>query len=318
MIRAENLVKRYGRTVGIDGISFRMEKGEILGFLGPNGAGKSTTMRILTCFMPADSGTATVAGHDVFRESLGVRREVGYLPENVPLYPDMRVDEYLKYRARLKGVKRPSVGARLSDVVEKCWLGEARHRIIGQLSKGYRQRVALADALISDPKVLILDEPTLGLDPNQVRKIRKLIKELGGEYTILLSTHILPEVEAICGRVIIIDNGRIVALDTPERLMSRMRGATEVTAEIRGDAVAVAEGLRRIRGVSNVSLESEGEFSIFRVSSTGDADVREDIYRAVVSGGWTIRELHLEAVSLEDIFIHITTREPSTESGEGS
>ncbi|MDP8248278.1 MAG: ATP-binding cassette domain-containing protein [Candidatus Tritonobacter lacicola] len=316
MIRVENLVKRYGRTVGVDGISFHVKKGEILGFLGPNGAGKSTTMRILTCFMPADSGNATVAGHDVFRESLDVRRNVGYLPENAPLYPDMRVDEYLAYRAKLKGLRGRAVRRGLSNVIDKCGIGEARHRIAGQLSKGYRQRVALAEALLGSPKVLILDEPTIGLDPNQVRKVRELIKELGGEYTILLSTHILPEIEALCGRVIIINNGRIAALDTPAGLTSRMHGATAVMAEIKGDAPAVTEGLRRVKGVGDVTLEREDSFNLFRVTSRGNTDVREGIFNAAVSKGWAMRELRLEIVSLEDIFVHITTNEAAPEPGE--
>ena len=317
MIRAEGLRKWYGGNVGIDGISFSVGKGEILGFLGPNGAGKSTTMKVLTGFMPADSGTAAVAGYDVLSQSLDVRRNVGYLPENAPLYPDMRVREYLTYRAKLKGVKGTAVRARVSEVIDKCWLGDARSRIIGQLSKGYRQRVALAEALVGDPKVLILDEPTLGLDPNQVRQVRKLVKELGGEYTILLSTHILPEVEAVCGRVIIINKGKIVALDTPEGLTRRMRVGTAVTAEIKGDPVSVAERLRQVAGVRGVTIEGEGEFGLYRIHSAADADVREDIYSAAVSNEWVIRELHLETLSLEDIFVHITTKETAAEAGDG-
>ncbi|MCX6356554.1 MAG: ATP-binding cassette domain-containing protein, partial [Candidatus Aureabacteria bacterium] len=243
MIDVQHLSKRYANTLAVDNISFHVNKGEILGFLGPNGAGKTTTMRILTCFMPPTSGAASVAGFDIFTRSLDVRRHIGYLPENVPLYPDMRVSEFLDYRACLKGVPRKTRKKQLDEVMEKTLIGDVRHRIIGQLSKGYRQRVGLAEALIHDPKILILDEPTIGLDPNQVRQVRQLIKSLGGEYTILLSTHILPEVEMLCGRVIIIDRGRIAAMDTPERLTQRVRGETRIALEVRGPSGEVRGAL---------------------------------------------------------------------------
>ena len=306
MIDACNLSKSYAVTRAVDDISFRVHKGEILGFLGPNGAGKTTTMRMLTCFMPPTSGTATVGGYDIFRQSLEVRRIIGYLPENVPLYPDMRVEEYLEYRARLKGVPRKVRRSRLADVMEKTLVADVRRRIIGQLSKGYRQRVGLAEALIHDPRVLILDEPTIGLDPNQVRQVRALIKQLGGEYTILLSTHILPEVEAICGRVIIIDHGRIVAMDTPENLVRGIRGGTRLSLEVRGPGDEIRQALSRVPGVEKVEPRGEGAFFVELRKGT---DAREEIARTIADRRWGLREMKKEIVTLEDIFVHITMRE---------
>jgi ABC-2 type transport system ATP-binding protein len=308
MIDARNLSKSYAVTRAVDDISFHVEKGEILGFLGPNGAGKTTTMRMLTCFMPPTSGTATVAGFDIFRQSLDVRRIIGYLPENVPLYPDMRVGEYLDYRARLKGVPRRVRATRLKDVMEKTLVADVRHRIIGQLSKGYRQRVGLAEALIHDPKVLILDEPTIGLDPNQVRQVRALIKQLGGEYTILLSTHILPEVEAICGRVIIIDHGRIVAMDTPENLIRNIRGGTRLALEVRGPGEEIRQALAKIPGVEKVERRGNG-VSTLTIEVRQGADVREEVARLIADRRWGLREMKKETVTLEDIFVHITMHE---------
>lgn len=308
MIDARNLSKSYAVTRAVDGISFHVGKGEILGFLGPNGAGKTTTMRMLTCFMPPTSGTATIAGFDIFRQSLDVRRVVGYLPENVPLYTDMRVEEYLDYRARLKGVPRRVRRARLNDVMEKTLVADVRRRIIGQLSKGYRQRVGLAEALIHDPKVLILDEPTIGLDPNQVRQVRALIKQLGGEYTILISTHILPEVEAICGRVIIIDHGRIVAMDTPENLIRNIRGGTRLSLEVRGPGEEMRQALSKIPGVEKVERRGNG-VSTLTVELRQGADAREEIARLIADRRWGLREMKKEIVTLEDIFVHITMRE---------
>jgi ABC-2 type transport system ATP-binding protein len=305
MIDARNLSKNYAVTRAVDNISFRVNKGEILGFLGPNGAGKTTTMRMLTCFMPPTSGTATVGGYDIFRRSLDVRRIIGYLPENVPLYPDMRVSEYLDYRARLKGVPRKGRARRLKDVMEKTQVADVGHRIIGQLSKGYRQRVGLAEALIHDPKVLILDEPTIGLDPNQVRQVRALIKQLGGEYTILLSTHILPEVEAICGRVIIIDHGRIVAMDTPENLIREIRGGSRLVVEVRGPGEEIRKAVAGIAGVRKVERRGNG-VSTLAVDVREEADVREEVARVITGRGWGLREMRKEKVTLEDIFVHIT------------
>ncbi len=311
MIDARNLSKSYAVTRAVDDISFHVGKGEILGFLGPNGAGKTTTMRMLTCFMPPTSGTATVAGFDIFRQSLDVRRIIGYLPENVPLYPDMRVGEYLDYRARLKGVPRRARATRLKDVMEKTLVADVRHRIIGQLSKGYRQRVGLAEALIHDPKVLILDEPTIGLDPNQVRQVRALIKQLGGEYTILLSTHILPEVEAICGRVIIIDHGRIVAMDTPENLIRNIRGGARLALEVRGPGEEMRQALAKIPGVEKVERRGNG-VSAFTLEVRQGADVREEVARLIADRRWGLREMKKETVTLEDIFVHITMHEQDT------
>ena len=228
MIKVDHLAKRYADVYAVNDISFEVHQGEILGLLGPNGAGKTTTMRILTCYMPATSGTATVAGYDVFRESINVRKQIGYLPENVPLYPEMRVREYLSFRAKLKRVPARERKTKIDECIEKCRIKEVQNQIVGTLSKGYRQRVGLADTLVNDPKILILDEPTIGLDPNQIRQVRQLIKELGEKHTILLSTHILPEVEMLCGRVIIVNKGKIVAMDTPSNLGTQLRGGSNM------------------------------------------------------------------------------------------
>lgn len=308
MIDVQHLSKSFGETRAVDDISFRVNSGEVLGFLGPNGAGKTTTMRILTCFMPPSSGTATIAGSDIFRNSLEVRRSVGYLPENVPLYDEMRVSEFLDFRARLKGVTGKRRRKRLQDVMEKCWITDVRRRIIGQLSKGYRQRVGLAEALIHDPKILILDEPTIGLDPNQIRKVRSLIKELGGDYTILLSTHILPEVEAVCGRVIIIDDGRIVAMDTPENLTHRVKGLARLTLEVRGPGDDIRNTLEGLPGVIRVNRSGNG-ISTFSLEMERGKDLREEIFKTIVANNWILREMKSEAITLEEIFVHITTRE---------
>jgi len=308
MIEVRNISKKYADTLAVNNISFHVNKGEILGFLGPNGAGKTTTMRMLTCFMPPTSGTATIAGFDIFDRSLDVRNIVGYLPENVPLYQDMRVREFLSYRAHLKGVPRRLRSKRVRDVTEKTGIADIRNRIIGQLSKGYRQRVGLAEALINDPKVLILDEPTIGLDPNQVRQVRSLIKELGGEYTILLSTHILPEVEMTCGRVIIIDHGKIVAMDTPGNLTQHMLGGNRLSLEVRGPGREIQSALENIPGIVRVERRGNG-ISTFSVEVEKGSDVREDIFATVAKNRWVLREMKSEAVSLEDVFVHITTRE---------
>ena len=244
MIEVENLTKRYGRHTAVDGISFRVNKGEILGFLGPNGAGKTTTMRILTCYLPATEGTARVAGFDVFEQPLEVKRRVGYIPETPPLYPDMDVDTFLDFCAKIKGVPKGERKARIDDAVGKCRVGDVRRTLIGRLSKGYRQRVGLAQAILANPEVLILDEPTAGLDPKQIIETRELIKGLGGDHTIILSTHILPEVSMTCGRVVIINKGKVVAEDTPDNLMHRLQGAATLRVEVRGDAAAAESALR--------------------------------------------------------------------------
>ncbi|MDD5557936.1 MAG: ATP-binding cassette domain-containing protein [bacterium] len=311
MIDVRHLTKRYGDTLAVDDISFQVGKGEILGFLGPNGAGKTTTMRILTCFMPPTAGAASVAGFDIFRQSLDVRRVIGYLPENVPLYADMRVGEFLEFRAHLKGIPRRRRAGRMREVMEMVGIADVRGRIIGHLSKGYRQRVGIAEALIHDPAVLILDEPTLGLDPNQIRQVRGLIKDLGRNYTILLSTHILPEVEAVCGRVIIIDHGRIVAMDTPAGLSQHLRGEGRLSLEARGPGAEIQAALERMDGVRAVRRRGNG-VSTFSVEVEAGRDIREEIFGMMAARGWALREMRTETVSLEDIFVHITTREGET------
>jgi len=309
MIRVQNLSKRYVDHLVVDGVTFSCGKGEILGFLGPNGAGKTTTMRVLTGFLPASSGTVEVAGYDVAEQSLEVRRRIGYLPENVPLYPEMRVCEYLDFRARLKRVPRGDRARAMADAVEKCGVGDVRDRVIGQLSKGFRQRVGLADAILGSPPILVLDEPTVGLDPNQIRDVRQLIRDLGREHTIVLSTHILPEVEMICGRVVIIHRGRVVAQDTPERLRAQIAGRTRVRVEAR----APADALRRVFGtlpLGEVRIEGERDgITSAVVEVDAGTDPREEIFRAAARQGFALRELHAESLSLEDIFVHITTRE---------
>ena len=301
MIHVENLVKRYGPQEALAGVSFDVARGEILGFLGPNGAGKTTTMRILTCFLPATAGVAQVAGFDVFSQSVEVRRNIGYLPESVPLYPEMRVQEYLDFRARLKRAAR----GRVETVIGQCALGEVARKTIGALSKGFRQRVGLADALVANPPILILDEPTVGLDPNQIREVRQLIRELGKEHTILLSTHILPEVEMVCGRVVIIDRGRVLAQGTPAELRAKTAGRARVIVEIRGAADGVKDALENIDGVTGV--EPSGARWMLDVAE--GRDVREDVFKAVVAHGWTLVELRAEAMTLEDIFARLTTQE---------
>jgi ABC-2 type transport system ATP-binding protein len=310
MIRVQDLSKRYVDRLAVDGVTFSCEKGEILGFLGPNGAGKTTTMRILTGFLPASGGRAEVAGFDVAEQSLEVRRRIGYLPESVPLYPEMRVREYLQFRTRLKRVPRGDRARALDEAVERCGLGGVRERVIGQLSKGFRQRVGLADALLGRPPILILDEPTVGLDPNQIREVRQLIRDLGREHTIVLSTHILPEVEMVCGRVVIIDRGRVVAQDTPERLRAQVSGRRRVRVEARATGAALCEALGAIPGLGPPSIEFERDgVAAAVVEADAGADPREEIFRTAAQRGLVLRELHAQALSLEDIFVHITTRE---------
>ena len=310
MIHAKELVKTFGETVAVDHASFRVKEGDIVGFLGPNGAGKTTTLRILTCFMPATSGTATVGGHDVHTESLAVRRLIGYMPENVPLYGEMRVREYLDYRARLKGVRsRPDRKRKVDDIIRKCWLEEVEHRLCSQLSKGFRQRVGLADCLVHDPKILILDEPTVGLDPNQIRETRRLIKELGHKHTVLLSTHILPEVEMICDHVIIIYKGKIAASGTPDELRRAHAGKAGVRVEVAGPQDRVEQALRTLDGVGSVSRKTEDGRTVFEIEARGEADLRPAVAKRIAENGWTLVELHRSVPTLEDIFAAITMRE---------
>ena len=310
MIKVEQLTKRYGSVTAVDGIGFSVAKGEIVGFLGPNGAGKSTTMKMLAGFLPPTSGSAEVAGRDVFRESLRAREHVGYMPENVPLYPDMRVCEYLRYRAALKGVPGRRMRERMQDVLELCGLSDVGRTIIGRLSKGYRQRVGLADAMIHEPDILILDEPTIGLDPNQIRQVRDLIRNLRRHHTILLSTHILPEVEMLCSRVIIINRGRIEAMDTPQNLRERIGAAGHIVLDAKvPDAKAAAAGLRALAGVATVTARTDGGRTVFTIHAAAGADPREDIFRHAAQEKWPVRELSRPAVSLEQVFASVTHAE---------
>jgi len=314
MIKVENLTKRYAGVTALNGVSFEVNRGEIVGFLGPNGAGKSTTMRILTGFIPASAGSVAVAGFDVFEDSLEVRRHIGYMPENNPLYLDMRVAEYLKFRAKIKGVVRSERRDRLDEVLKQTGLVEVRQRVIGQLSKGFRQRVGLADALLAEPDLLILDEPTIGLDPVQIRQVRELIKDLGKRHTILLSSHILPEVEMTCNRVIIIHHGRILASDTPENLVKTLHAGGLINVEVRGPGVDVQAAMRKVEGVesSDCRLGDDGFVNV-SVQPKAGIDPREAIYKLVSASGWTLRELSRKQTSLEDIFLEVMREEDEAE-----
>jgi gliding motility-associated transport system ATP-binding protein len=308
MIEVENLTKRYGRHTAVDGISFRVHKGEILGFLGPNGAGKTTTMRVLTCFLPPTEGTARVAGYDVFEQPMEVKRRVGYIPETPPLYPDLDVGTFLDFCAKIRGVPAKDRKARIDDAVGKTRIGDVRKTLIGRLSKGYRQRVGLAQAIIHNPDVLILDEPTAGLDPKQIIETRELIKGLGGEHTVVLSTHILPEVSMTCGRVVIINRGRVVAEDTPENLTQRLKGGAALKLEVRGAREAVLETVAAVPGVLSVRApEGAGPVVELEIDVQPGDDVRAELARAVVKGGFDLLELQRMGMSLEEIFLHLTT-----------
>src|SRR5438045_5402730 len=291
MIKVENLTKRYAGQTAIQDLNFEVSPGEIMGFVGPNGAGKTTTMRILAGFMPPTSGRASVAGFDVFEQSLQARVHLGYMPENVPLYSDMRVTEYLNYRAALKGVPHRRTPERVGDVKELCGLKDVERKLIGTLSKGYRQRVGLADALLAEPDLLILDEPTIGLDPNQIRQVREMIKNLGRKHTTLLSTHILPEVEMTCSRVIIINKGRIEACDTPENLLGQIRQAGGVIVEAKVGSDNGAEELKKISGVRDVMTDVDDDWKRFSLRVESGVDVREEIFRLATTRRWSVREL---------------------------
>ncbi len=311
MIEVENLTKRFPTQVAVSDVSFSVREGEIVGFLGPNGAGKTTAMRVLTGFLPPTSGTARVAGYDVVTRSEQARASLGYLPESAALYPEMRVREYLAYRARLEGIRGVEVARRVRESIESCLLEEVADRKVENLSKGFRQRAALAGALVHQPPVLILDEPTVGLDPMQIIKIRETIRRLGRERAVLLSTHILPEVDAVCDRVLIIDRGSIVAEGTAAELRSRLAGAPIVRASFAG-WVEAREHLAGLPGVNAVSEESaDGETRVRLECATG-ADPREDVFRTAVARGWVLRELVREAVSLEDVFVRLTRHEEAT------
>jgi len=312
MIQVKNLTKYYGPHLAVDNVSFHVGEGEIVGFLGPNGAGKSTTLRILTCFMPATSGAASVAGFDVFTQSMDVRRAIGYLPEGNPLYPEMRVREYLNYRGKLRCMSRDERATAIQRETNRLWLGEFIDRPVGQLSKGMKQRVGLADALLHDPRVLILDEPTIGLDPTQIREIRKLIADLARKHTIILSSHILSEVEAVCQRAIIISGGKIRASGTLGEIRDRIKGASRLIAEIRGPKQEVEAAVRGLTGVRSVDSSSVDGWNRLRVESAEGQDVREAISGVAVKHNWGLRELRLEVGSLEEYFVQITAESHAT------
>ncbi|MBI2455986.1 MAG: ABC transporter ATP-binding protein [candidate division NC10 bacterium] len=319
MIEVENLTRFYGPTAAIQDVSFRVDQGQIVGFLGPNGAGKTTTLRILSGYLPATSGTARVAGFDVFKESLAVRRRLGYLPENVPLYPEMRVRTYLDFVAEVKGVPRQERQRRVAAAMERCRVDDVANHLIGSLSRGYRQRVGIAQAILHDPEVILLDEPTVGLDPKQIIEIRQLITELAGQRTVILSTHILPEVEMVCQRVIIINQGKIVAVDTPENLKAKIRTSARVLLQVDGPAVAVRDHLERVPGVLRVEERPERADGRIRylVECAPDRDLRRDLAAVVVRQGWGLSELRPADVMLEEVFIRLVTDESAHEQPAG-
>ena len=307
MIEVANLTKRYAGHTAVSGISFTVNRGEIVGLLGENGAGKSTTMRILSCYLPATSGTVRVAGLDVFKQSAEVRRRIGYMPENNPLHYDMRVREYLKFRARLKGLGIKQSRVRVDTVMEQCALTEVSRRIIGQLSKGYRQRVGLADALVHEPELIILDEPTIGLDPNQIRSVRQLIKSLAQTHTVLISTHILPEAEMTCHRVVIMFQGRILAADTPENLQRLMAGSSQVLAEIAAPEDELKECFSVMGEIEYFDIAAaSGEYFRCALTPHNGMDLRPQIFDLVRQRNWGLRELTRNRPSLEDIYVQVT------------
>jgi ABC-2 type transport system ATP-binding protein len=311
VIEVEHVSKVYSGRKAVDDVSFKVEKGEVLGFLGPNGAGKTTTMRILTCYMPSTEGTARVAGYDVFEESLEVRKRIGYLPENPPLYPEMTVRSYLNFVAKIKGAPSNQRKSQVDEAIGKCNLGDVQNRIIGKLSKGYKQRVGLAQALLNNPEVLILDEPTLGLDPKQIHEVRSLIKGLASTHTVILSTHILPEVSMTCNRVVIINKGKVVAMDTPEGLARQVRGAERISMIIDGPVPAVREKLMAIEGVLSVEAEDSAAPgpSSYAIECKLDSDLRRQLAATVVAQNWGLLELRGVSMSLEDVFINLITKE---------
>ena len=320
MISVSALTKAYGPVLAVDRVSFEVPKGQIVGFLGPNGAGKSTTMRMLTCYLPPTSGGATINGHDIFHASEKVRENLGYLPENVPLYTEMKVHEYLDFRGRLRKMPRDLRRKRTEYVLERCWLTGVRNRVIGHLSKGYRQRVGLADSLLHDPAVLILDEPTVGLDPTQIIATRKLIKDLGGDHTLMISTHILPEVEAVCDRAIVIAGGRIVAEGTPDQLRASRRMTARVLVECKAPPEQLRNALSHVSGVGKVEMlngdaHADKHYVTAAVRTKESYDVREEVARLVVQNGWSLREIRLEQATLEELFVQLTANQAMGKAG---
>jgi ABC-2 type transport system ATP-binding protein len=317
VIEVQHLTKRYGGVTAVDDVSFRVERGEILGFLGPNGAGKTTTMRILTGYMPATEGKAIVAGFDVFEQPLEAKKRTGYLPETPPLYPDMSVAEYLAFVAKIKGVPAAGRAQRIHAVMERTRIADMANRLCARLSKGYRQRVGLAQAIIHNPDVLILDEPTAGLDPKQIIETRALIKELAGDHTIILSTHILPEVSQTCQRVVIINKGHVVAVDTPDALTARLRGSETMYLQVDAGGADATASLARVPGVRRVAESDRHSGAIgYEIESEKGHDVRRDLARTIVSSGWGLLELRPMRMSLEEIFLSLTTEEVPTPATE--
>ena len=313
MIEVQHLSKRYGPFTAVDDVSFSVGAGEILGFLGPNGAGKTTTMRIITGYMPASEGTVTVAGHDVFSDAIEAKKRTGYLPETPPLYPDMTVRDYVSFVARIKGVPSREVRGRVDDVMKKTHIADMASRHCGKLSKGYKQRVGLAQALIHNPDVLVLDEPTAGLDPKQIIEARQLITELGGNHTVVLSTHILPEVSQTCHRVVIIARGKVVAVDTPDNLTARLRGSETMYLQVAAPGADVTPALAAIAGITRVKAEvGENGLTSVEVDSAQGHDVRRELAATVVHHGWGLLELRPMRMSLEDIFLSLTTEDAGT------
>lgn len=311
MIEVENLTKYFGSFLAINDVSFRIERGEIVGFLGPNGAGKTTIMRILTCFFTPTQGTVRISGLDVLEDSLEVRKRIGYLPENVPLYPDQTVRSYLHFVAEVKGIERPNRRLQVGKIMEDCALEDVSDKLIGKLSKGYRQRVGIAQALLHEPEVLILDEPTIGLDPKQITEIRGLIKSLSGERTIILSTHILPEVSMVCGRTLIINEGRIVAADTPENLMVQFQKDKRIDMEIEGPKDEILNGIRSLPQVTGVEINESATRGVQRVNveTSMNSDMRKELAAFVVKNDWGLLEMKSFGMSLEDIFLRLVTEE---------
>jgi ABC-2 type transport system ATP-binding protein len=319
MIEVQGLTKRYGPTLAVSDVSFEVRKGEVLGFLGPNGAGKTTTMRVITGYLPPSEGKVLVAGYDVVEEPLEAKRRTGYLPESPPVYPDMTVVEYLSFVARIKGVVRKEIKSRVSEISERCAITDVQKRQIGKLSKGYRQRVGLAQALIHNPEVLVLDEPTAGLDPKQIIETRELIRHLAGQHTVVLSTHILPEVSKTCERVVVINQGKVVAVGAPEELTHRLQGYETVLITVEGPAANILDTLQRVRGVNLVEpRESQDSRVTFEVHAEKGQDVRAELARAVVESRWNLLELKTSGLSLEDIFLKLTTKDLSEESAVSS
>ena len=318
MIEVQHLTKRYGPVTAVDDVSFRAERGEILGFLGPNGAGKTTTMRILTGYMPPTDGKAMVGGYDVQDQPIEAKRRTGYLPETPPLYPDMTVRDYLVFCASIKGVPRAERAGRVKNSMDRTRISDVAQRHCGKLSKGYRQRVGLAQALLHNPDVLILDEPTAGLDPKQIIETRQLIKQLGGDHTVILSTHILPEVSQTCNRVVIINKGRVVAVDSPDNLTSRLRGSETMFMQVDAGGVDAREVLKLVPGVTDVRLaETRGAVAALEVESETGRDVRRELASAVVNRGWGLLELRPMRMSLEEIFLHLTTEDTAAAEPAG-